>query len=162
MTKAALPSDSIEEALGAALQQLRRSRGLTQTELGRRLGVSLQQIQKYESGANRMAASTIFQAAEILGVDVSALFASLRAPHPTHQTRRSYRALVIPPASGSHSAPAREAEIIDVIGRYQAIESAALRAAVRKILKRISSDPLKATGRSAKGCPRGKDGPDVD
>lgn len=125
------------------MRQLRQSRQLTQTEVGRRLGVSLQQVQKYESGANRMAASTILRAAEILGVDVAALFAGAtaavaRSPHASKARGKSF--LVVSLLSTVRS-KARETELIEVARNYQAIKSASERVLVRKLLKRLSADP---------------------
>jgi transcriptional regulator with XRE-family HTH domain len=47
---------------------------LSQEELGRRLGITFQQIQKYERGANRISASTLYHLAKILDVPVSFFF----------------------------------------------------------------------------------------
>ena len=141
------PSRPIEEALGGTLQQLRQSRGLTQTDLGRRLGVSLQQVQKYESGKDRIAASTAYRAAEILGVEVGALYAGLRnksaRSRGSSKTQRN-PVLVVPLTVGPRAAAMRETELIDVIRSYQAIANAPDRALVRKLLKRLSA----ASGRA--------------
>jgi len=137
----------IDETLGAALQQLRQSRGLNQTELGRRLGVSLQQVQKYESGKDRMAASTAYRAAEVLGVEVSALYAGLRktSARPGRPDKKNGSpVLVVPLSVGSRTAAARETELIDLIRNYQAIANAPDRALVRQLLKRLSA----ASGRT--------------
>ena len=45
--------------------------GVSQSELGEKLGVSFQQVQKYEKGVNRVGASRLQQIAEALGVDVT-------------------------------------------------------------------------------------------
>lgn len=149
MTKLARQSDSIDQSLGATLQQLRQSRGLNQTELGRLLGVSLQQVQKYESGRDRMAASTAYRAAEILGVEVGALYASLR--NSASRSRRSSKApkgpvAVIPLTVGPRAAAAREAELIDIVRNYQALGSAPDRALVRELLKRLTAGACPARG----------------
>src|SRR5689334_11747993 len=60
----------LEMAIGARLHTRRRQLGLSQSDLAERLGVSFQQVQKYERGANRVAASTLLAAAEALGVTV--------------------------------------------------------------------------------------------
>jgi len=60
----------LEMAIGARLRTRRRQLGLSQSDLAERLGVSFQQVQKYERGANRVAASTLLAAAEALGVSV--------------------------------------------------------------------------------------------
>jgi len=57
--------------IGARLRTRRRQLGLSQSELAERLGVSFQQVQKYERGANRVAASTLLIAAQALNVGVS-------------------------------------------------------------------------------------------
>jgi transcriptional regulator with XRE-family HTH domain len=50
------------------------NRGLSQTELGRHIGVTFQQVQKYENGANRVGSGRLFKIAELLGVPVSSFF----------------------------------------------------------------------------------------
>jgi transcriptional regulator with XRE-family HTH domain len=60
----------VELAIGARLRARRRQLGLSQSNLADALGVSFQQVQKYERGANRIAASTLVAAAQALGVTV--------------------------------------------------------------------------------------------
>lgn len=60
----------IDLAIGARLRTRRRQLGLSQSELAERLGVSFQQVQKYERGANRVAASTLLAAAQGLNVSI--------------------------------------------------------------------------------------------
>lgn len=58
--------------------RLRRSvLGLNQKELGERTGVTFQQIQKYERGANRIGASRLFQMARALDVPIAYFFEGL-------------------------------------------------------------------------------------
>lgn len=47
---------------------------ISQTKLGQAIGVTFQQIQKYESGTNRVGASNLFKISKALGVDVSFFF----------------------------------------------------------------------------------------
>ena len=60
----------LEIAIGARMRTRRRQLGLSQSDLAERLGVSFQQVQKYERGANRVAASTLLSAARALGVTI--------------------------------------------------------------------------------------------
>jgi transcriptional regulator with XRE-family HTH domain len=64
--------------------------GLSQTELGARIGVTFQQVQKYEKGTNRIGASRLQQISEALRVPVRALFdGAPSAGHgPAEQTPR--------------------------------------------------------------------------
>jgi transcriptional regulator with XRE-family HTH domain len=66
-------------ALGRRLKSLRVRRGLSQTELGMLLGVSFQQIQKYENATNRIRVSQLRRIAEALGVPVMELLEISRA-----------------------------------------------------------------------------------
>ena len=69
--KRATPADAL---VGNNIRICRLQRQLTQGELGRRIGVSFQQVQKYENGANRIGAGRLTQIAAALGVPLSALF----------------------------------------------------------------------------------------
>lgn len=50
---------TVDQLLGAALRDLRKARGMSQTELGNHINVTFQQVQKYEKGTNRIAVSTL-------------------------------------------------------------------------------------------------------
>lgn len=60
--------------IGARMREQRILAGLTQTELGEKLGVSFQQIQKYERGANSLSVGRLFDLAQILGLDIEYFF----------------------------------------------------------------------------------------
>jgi transcriptional regulator with XRE-family HTH domain len=70
-TKAA---DATDHAVGQKIRAQRIMQGLSQTELGERVGVTFQQIQKYEKGSNRVSAGRLKQIAEILQVPISFFF----------------------------------------------------------------------------------------
>lgn len=67
-------ADPIDIAVGERIRQLRKERQITQTELGAAVGLTFQQIQKYEKAKNRISASKLVQIAQIFNVDVSELF----------------------------------------------------------------------------------------
>jgi len=73
--QAKLPSP-IDVHVGAQIRMRRKSLGMSQSALAGRLGITFQQVQKYEKGANRVGASRPQAIASILGVDVSSLFAN--------------------------------------------------------------------------------------
>jgi transcriptional regulator with XRE-family HTH domain len=70
--KRASPTDI---RVGVNLRELRLARHLSQQELGSQLGITFQQIQKYERGANRIGAGRLFQIAKLFGVSVQFFFA---------------------------------------------------------------------------------------
>lgn len=69
--RAALP---VDVAVGRAIARRRSALGLSQSKLASACGVSFQQVQKYETGANRISCSRLFQIAEVLRVVPADLF----------------------------------------------------------------------------------------
>jgi transcriptional regulator with XRE-family HTH domain len=70
-TKAPNP---VDKYVGSRVRMRRIMLGMSQEKLGEALGLTFQQIQKYEKGTNRVGASRIQQISEILQVPVSFLF----------------------------------------------------------------------------------------
>jgi DNA-binding XRE family transcriptional regulator len=68
----------VDTHVGRQLRTLRQLRGLSQTALGEAVGVTFQQIQKYETGANRISAGYLYQFANLLGVQVTYFFEGLQ------------------------------------------------------------------------------------
>ena len=67
----------IDALVGARVRMLRERRKMSQTALGEAIGVSFQQVQKYERGANRISASALFHIARTLGVSPADFFEGL-------------------------------------------------------------------------------------
>ncbi len=65
--------DPIDVAVGARVRIRRRWLGLSQTQLANALGITFQQVQKYERGANRVSASMLVKIAAKLETTVAAL-----------------------------------------------------------------------------------------
>ena len=74
MPRAIEITDPVDLLVGERLRAERIHKGWSQTQLGHALNVSFQQVQKYERGINRVSASTLFHAAQILDVPVSDLY----------------------------------------------------------------------------------------
>lgn len=66
--------DPIDRHLGDRLRLARKALKLSQEALAEELGITFQQVQKYEKGINRISASRLHHAAAILGVPVSFFF----------------------------------------------------------------------------------------
>ena len=67
-------SGPLDSMVGAKIRMFRINRGMSQALLGEKIGVSFQQVQKYEKGANRVGASRLSQIASVLGISVGDLF----------------------------------------------------------------------------------------
>ncbi|WP_062010777.1 helix-turn-helix domain-containing protein [Aureimonas sp. AU4] len=72
-----LSPDPIDVHVGHIIRAKRLAIGLTLEELGRCLGVSYQQVQKYEKGTNRVSVSTLYRMAWVLGIAPDAFFRDL-------------------------------------------------------------------------------------
>ena len=66
--------DPVDVAVGRRMRNRRKALGISQEALGEALGITFQQIQKYEKGTNRVGASRLQAIATILGVPVSFFF----------------------------------------------------------------------------------------
>ena len=66
--------NSVDCHVGARLRMRRMLLGLNQEKLGEAIGLSFQQVQKYERGSNRIGASRLYELSKIMGVPVSYFF----------------------------------------------------------------------------------------
>src|SRR5215510_3170237 len=66
--------DSIDRIVGRNIRICRLQKGLTQAELAEALGLTCQQVQKYEKGFNRVGSGRLLRIATFLDVPVTALF----------------------------------------------------------------------------------------
>lgn len=67
-------ANSIDTFVAARLRTYRKQLGVSQAEIAKQLGVTFQQIQKYEAGLNRIGAGRLFQLASIYGIAIQDLF----------------------------------------------------------------------------------------
>lgn len=68
----------VDVHVGRRVRGQRAQQGLSQTAMADRLGLTFQQLQKYESGANRISASRLWQIAETLEMPVAWFFEGIR------------------------------------------------------------------------------------
>jgi transcriptional regulator with XRE-family HTH domain len=136
--EAALPKivrDGFDHHLGARIRELRERAKISQLELGRRLGVTFQQVQKYENGSNRVSASKLFRLAELLGVEVSHFYENFEkgeVPEP----------LVISEADERRRALlkfADSAEGLALLNAYLTISDKKVRARMLTLMRSVSA-----------------------
>ena len=73
-------TSAVDTHVGERVRMRRKLLGVSQDQLADNLGLTFQQVQKYERGANRISASKLFRIAEILNVDVAYFFDGLPDP----------------------------------------------------------------------------------
>src|SRR3984893_344272 len=116
--------DPIDQHVGGQLRLRRAQTGMTQTELGAKVGLSFQAVQKYETGENRISASRLYQLARILEVPMSYFFDGL------DQNGRPEE------VAGAADLTRKEASM--VLGAYYGIKDARLRSACLLIMARMA------------------------
>jgi transcriptional regulator with XRE-family HTH domain len=95
--KSAKTPSPIDVTVGRNVRVWRMAKGLSQAQLAIRLGVTFQQVQKYETGGNRIPTGRLVKLAAILGVPIAALFEGTDAAEPSRSLlalvsdRRSFR-----------------------------------------------------------------------
>jgi transcriptional regulator with XRE-family HTH domain len=113
----------IDQHVGERIRLRRAELGLTQEQLAEALEVSYQQIQKYETGANRISASRIFQMARRLDVDLHYFFEGLPVEDRSEQ----------PPLEHG----GRQRSAIELVRKFAQIEDPQVRAAIAGLVKAI-------------------------
>jgi transcriptional regulator with XRE-family HTH domain len=114
--------DPLDVALGSAVRELRKQRKLSQADLGNALGITFQQIQKYERGTNRISFSALVKIANALGCRTSDLVSSVDGEAPPH-------------ASGKIGTGLYAEEALELLRLYTQIRSTELRRAVLNLAK---------------------------
>ena len=113
----------IDQHVGERIRLRRAELGLTQEQLAEALEVSYQQIQKYETGANRISASRIFQMARRLDVELGYFFEGLPVEERPEQ----------PPLEHG----GRQRSAIELVRKFAQIDDPQVRAAIAGLVKAI-------------------------
>lgn len=101
----------IDVYVGARLRLRRSLLGLSQEALGAALGLTFQQVQKYERGANRIGASRLFDLARALGVDVDYFYEDMGEEVAAASSRQM-----------THGTSASQLHQLDLLGNRETLE----------------------------------------
>jgi transcriptional regulator with XRE-family HTH domain len=117
----------IDVHVGSRIRMRRLLLGMNQETLANALGLTFQQVQKYEGGANRVSASRLSAMAEILGVPISYFFGDLHidGEEPTPEDKRWREYLQRP-------------ETIELIRLYYAIPNGQTRRQFLELTKSVA------------------------
>ncbi len=119
----------IDTHVGRRMRARREMCGMPQKELARQLGISFQQVQKYESGANRISASKLWQLCDVLDVVPGYFFEGLNgAKARTGQSE----------AAGGADPESRSArQVLDLNQAFQKIPDSRVRRQVVQLVKSL-------------------------
>ena len=111
--------------------------GLSQEKLGDMIGLTFQQVQKYERGSNRIGASRLYELSRVLDVPVSFFFDET---DPVHAPALGGFAAL--PAEGLESDLLRRPETIELVRAYFAIEDATVRRRLLDFVKALATEAM--------------------
>lgn len=123
-------STGVDVFVGQRLRELRMLAGLSQTEVAAALGLTFQQLQKYERGFNRVSASRLFTLAQFFHVPVSVFFDGLDEHAPAVETTGN---------DGRGEGTLRSREALMLARHFQRIRDPLVRAAIRDLAERCAS-----------------------
>ncbi|WP_207457829.1 helix-turn-helix transcriptional regulator [Azospirillum sp. SYSU D00513] len=125
----------IDIHVGARLRLRRTLLGLSQEKLGEAVGITFQQLQKYERGSNRISASRLFNLSQVLGVQVSYFFEDLSTPDGQKLVALSEGAA----ESDEVDSMARR-ETLELVRAYYRIDDTAVRKRTFDLLKALGGE----------------------
>lgn len=123
---------SVDIHVGKMLRQRREICGMPQKELARRLGISFQQVQKYESGANRVSASKLWDICCILETEPGYYFAGL-----VHGQAQNTAGMAEAPASAYQPETASSRQVIDLNQSFQQIHDPKVRQRLVQLVRSL-------------------------
>lgn len=121
--------DPIDQLVGRQLRKRRLQLGLSQLGVAEAIGVTFQQIQKYEGGANRIVASRLYDLAEVLDVPVAYFFPESDSSATNGEEEES--------ADIGHPTPK---ETLNLVKAYYRIEEPALRKKLIELVRSVAAD----------------------
>jgi len=126
--------------VGAQLRQRRNIVGLNRTKLSESVGLTLNQIQKYERGTNRISASRLYEFAKVLNVPVSYFFDempsnALSGRPMSGRGRKSFGEAGTP--FEKEKDPLIKRETIELVRAYEKIEEGRLRRSIVATVKAL-------------------------
>ncbi len=127
----------VDVHVGRRLRLKRTFLGMSQEAVGKQIGVTFQQIQKYERGINRMGASRLYDFAKALGVPVSYFFEGF-GDYAIDDTNMLMAAEPNAPAFEHEQLNNRET--LEVMRAYSRIKNPALRKRVVELIKAMAAE----------------------
>ena len=134
----------IDVQVGSRVRLRRNMLGLSQEKLGTAIGLTFQQVQKYERGANRIGASRLHELSRVLDVPVAFFFDDMdpvRAPAIPG-------GFAEPPAEAFESDPLRRRETIELVEAYYAIDDAAVRRRLLDLARALAAEGEPPAGKA--------------
>ncbi len=127
----------IDVHVGGRVRLRRTLLGMSQEKLGEAIGLTFQQVQKYERGANRIGASRLFDLSRVLDVPVSFFFDDM-TDETAGQSPRLIGNLMEEPAPFEHD-PMTKRETLELVRAYYRITDPQVRKRVFELAKALAA-----------------------
>jgi transcriptional regulator with XRE-family HTH domain len=121
--------------VGVRMRQRRSLLGMSQTTLGKAVGLTFQQIQKYESGSNRIGSSRLYEFARVLDVPVSYFFDEMPANVLSSRGRKGFGEGGTPFAQEKD--PLIKRETLELVRAYYKIRESQVRKRIFEMIKAV-------------------------
>ena len=129
-------SHPVDVHVGTRLRQRRTLLGMSQTALGDAVGLSFQQVQKYERGGNRMGSSRLFEFAKVLDVPVSHFFEEMTSEVATGK-RKAGRSKT---KASDETDINTKRETLELVRAYYKIRNKGVRQQIRDMVQALASN----------------------
>lgn len=123
-------AQKIDQLIGARIKEIRKLKKLTQEDAAKKLGVSFQQIQKYENGKNRISFSNLYELSNFMNVPLESFVSDIHGA-----SDHDY-----PPLSESQKGSATQKETDELLKIYYSLEDPSLRKNLLKFIKSMAAN----------------------
>jgi len=132
----------IDVHVGSRIRLRRTLMGMSQERLGEALGLTFQQVQKYERGVNRVGASRLYDLSRVLDVPISFFFDDMADPRSTGPVIAGVAGFAERPEgfTGPSDDPLSKRETLELVRAYYRITDPAVRKRVFELIKSLVPD----------------------
>ena len=127
----------VDVHVGARVRMRRAFLGMSQTTLGEAIGLSFQQVQKYERGTNRIGSSRLFDLARVLGVPIGFFFEDM--PAEVVGSSPAQKRVVAEEQPSYEPNPMAEWETLELVRAYYKISSPQVRKRLFEMVKALGA-----------------------
>lgn len=124
----------IDAHVGGRIRARRGLLGMSQKDLGAKVGLTFQQIQKYERGANRIGSGRLYEFSRILGVPISYFFEDMSGDLQTYAEKGTKKGKPIP-AGAPEAEVLDRRETLDLVRTFYMIDDALVRQRFMELMR---------------------------
>jgi transcriptional regulator with XRE-family HTH domain len=128
-------SHPIDVHVGARIRLRRTLLGLSQERLGELIGLTFQQVQKYERGSNRVGASRLYDLSRVLDVPMSFFFEDMDEDAPAKPARKGRGAAEDRSEFEGGKSPIAKRETLELVRAYYRIDDTSVRQRVFDLIR---------------------------